>query len=186
MLMQNLKINRFSFRKTVTISAVCALSIAPVVLSANAASAQASGLQGSYVGVGIGAGVTDDGREEGGDGKTFGGVVQGRLAIPNTPVSLRGAVLFGGDATALMPMLTFDVPVAKNTNVYLGGGYSFVTDDGKATQLGNQDSVVLTTGVETGVGRNVVVFGDVKWGIDAYEDSSKDAVSLQLGVGYRF
>jgi hypothetical protein len=52
--------------------------------------------------------------------------------------------------------------------------------------LGNQDSVVLTTGVETGVGRNVVLYSDVKWGIDAYEDSSKDAVSLQLGAGFRF
>jgi hypothetical protein len=56
-----------------------------------------------------------------------------------------------------MPMLTVDVPVANNTNLYLGGGYSFVTDEGKSTQLGNQDSVVLTTGVETGVSRNVVV-----------------------------
>jgi hypothetical protein len=45
---------------------------------------------------------------------------------------------------------------------------------------------VLTTGVETGVSQNVVVYGDVKVGIDAYEDSSREAVSLQLGVGYRF
>jgi hypothetical protein len=185
MLLQHHLINRFCLRSTVTISALCTLSLASVVLNATQAQAQARGLQGSYVGVGIGAGVTDD-ATEGGDGEFLGGNVTGRLAIPNAPVSLRGTVLFGGDATALMPMLTVDVPIAKNTNLYLGGGYSFVTDEGKSTQLGNQDSVVLTTGVETGVGRNVVVYGDVKWGIDAYEDTSKDAVSLQLGVGYRF
>ena len=185
MLVQHHLINRFCLRSTVTISAICTLSLASVVLNATQAHAQARGLQGSYVGAGIGAGVTDDGTE-GGEGEIFGGNVTGRLAIPNTPVSLRGTVLFGGDATALMPMLTVDVPVANNTNLYLGGGYSFVTDEGKSTQLGNQDSVVLTTGVETGVSRNVVVYGDVKWGIDAYEDSSKDAVTLQLGVGYRF
>ncbi len=185
MLLHSLKINRFPFRSAITISALCALSIAPVVLSANAASAQARGLQGNYVGVGIGAGVTDE-PGEGGDDSVFGGNAQGRVAIPNTPISVRAAVLFGGDATAIMPMVTYDVPIANNTNLYVGGGYSFVTDDGKSTQLGNEDSVVLTTGVETGISQNVVVYGDVKWGIDAYENSSKDAVSLQLGVGYRF
>ena len=178
MLLQNLQSDRFGFRKSVTISALCALALAPVVLDANAASAQPKGMKESYIGVGIGAGVTGD--------DVFGGNAQGRLAIPKTPVSLRGAVLFGGDAAAIMPMLTVDVPVAKNTNLYLGGGYSFVTKDGNETQLGDEDSVVLTTGVETGIGRNAVIYGDVKWGIDAYEDSSKQAVSFQLGVGYRF
>lgn len=179
------KINRFCLRSSVTISALCTLSLVSVVLDASRALAQAKGLQGSYVGVGIGAGLTDE-PTEGGDDQTFGGNVSGRLAIPNAPVSLRGTVLFGGDATALMPMLTVDVPIADKTNLYLGGGYSFVTNDGESTQLGNEDSLVLTAGVETGVDRNVVVYGDVKWGIDAYENSSKDAVSLQLGVGYRF
>ncbi len=188
MLLQHHLINRFSLRSTLTISALCTLSLVSVVLDASKAHAQTRGLPGSYVGVGIGAGVTDDGISEGDDGddEIFGGSVQGRYAIPNTPVSLRGAVLFGGEATAIMPMLTVDVPVANNTNLYLGAGYSFVTNDGKSTQLGNQNSVVLTTGVETGVSQNVVVYGDVKVGIDAYEDSSREAVSLQLGVGYRF
>ena len=178
MLLQNFQLNRFCFHKSITISALCAIALAPVVLDANIANAQPKGMQGSYVGAGLGAGVTDD--------EVIGGNVQGRLAIPKTPVSLRGAVLFGGDAAAIMPMITVDVPIAKNTNLYLGGGYSFVTDEGDSTQLGDEDSVVLTTGVETGIGRNAVIYGDVKWGIDAYDDSSKDAVSLQLGVGYRF
>jgi len=191
MLLQHHLINRFSLRSTLTISALCTLSLVSVVLDASKAHAQTRGLPGSYVGVGIGAGVTDDGISEGeggddGDDEVFGGSVQGRYAIPNSPVSLRGTVLFGGEATAIMPMLTVDVPVADNTNLYLGGGYSFVTNDGKSTQLGNQNSVVLTTGVETGVSQNVVLYGDIKVGIDAYEDDSREAASLQLGVGYRF
>jgi hypothetical protein len=168
MLLQHHLINRFSSRSTLTISALCTLSLASVVLDASKAHAQTRGLSGSYIGVGIGVGVTDDGFSEGeggddGDDEIFGGSVQGRYAIPNTPVSLRGAVLFGGEATAIMPMLTVDVPVADNTNLYLGAGYSFVTNDGKSTQLGNQNSVVLTTGVETGVNQNAVVYGGQSW-----------------------
>ncbi|MGF1677190.1 MAG: hypothetical protein ACFCUV_26415 [Rivularia sp. (in: cyanobacteria)] len=47
----------------------------------------------------------------------FGGNVQGRYAIPQTPISARGAILFGGDATAIMPMLTIDSAIADNTNL---------------------------------------------------------------------
>ncbi|MBE9054386.1 porin family protein [Nostocales cyanobacterium LEGE 11386] len=170
--------------------AASAFAVASVVLSAGIASAQTTanippkGLTGSYIGAGVGAGVTDGGRQN--DAATFGGNVQGRYALPNAPVSLRGAVLFGGDSTAIMPMLTYDAPIAKNTNVYFGGGYSFQTDEGKASQLGNQNTPVVTLGVESEVAKNVVIYGDAKWGIDAYKDSNADAISLQTGLGYRF
>ena len=164
-----------------------ALAVASVVLSAGIASAQTvqpQGMTGSYLGAGVSAGVTNGGGQD--DAALFGGNIQGRAAIPNVPVSVRGAVLFGGDATAAMPMLTIDTPIAKNTNVYLGGGYSFVTDEGKATQLGNRNAPVVTLGAESEVAKNVIVYGDAKWGINAYKDSSADAISLQTGVGFRF
>lgn len=167
--------------KIVTLSALSALSIAPVLLSAQSASALPTGMTGNYIGGGLSAGVTSGDHTD----ATFGGNVQGRLAIPRTPVSLRGAALIGGDSTALMPMLTVDLPVSRNANLYAGAGYSFVTNSGAASPLGTQDSVVLTAGAEAAVTRNVVVYGDTKVGLDAY-DNSNPAVSIQLGAGYRF
>ncbi len=142
------------------------------------------GMNGSYIGAGISAGVTNGGRQN--DAATLGGNVQGRYAIKNTPVSIRGAALFGGDSVAIVPTLTYDAPIAKNTNLYIGGGYAFQTEDGQASQLGNQNAPVVTVGAESQVAKNTVIYTDAKWGIDAYKGSDADAISLQAGVGYRF
>lgn len=172
---------RFLQGAITTVSALSALVIAPVFLSSGQAIAapttQPTGTNASYLGAGISVGVTN--------GAQVGGNVQGRFAIPNTPLSARGAVLFTDKSAALMPMVSYDVPITNNANVYLGAGYSFVTNDG-TTPLGNQNAVVLATGVEAQVRRNIVVYGDAKLGIDAYKDSSGEAVSLQTGVAYRF
>jgi hypothetical protein len=164
--------------------AVSTLAVSSLVLSGGIAAAQTAGTDSNYIGVGIAAGATSGG--QGNDDAQFGGNVQARVTMPKTPISLRGSVLFGGDATAIMPIVTYDAPIAKNTNVYLGGGYSFVTDEGKNTPLGNQSSPVVTLGAESQVANNVIVYGDAKWGIDAYRNSDADAVSFQTGLGYRF
>ena len=183
--------NRFFKSAITTVSALSALVFAPVFLSSGQANAaqlatQPTGTNASYLGAGISVGVTNSGNP-GDDGDAdFGGNVQGRFAIPNTPVSARGAILFNDESAALMPMISYDVPVTNNANIYLGAGYSFVTGNGKLTPLGNKDAVVLTAGSEAQVSRNIVVYGDAKWGINAYEDSSAEPVSLQAGVAYRF
>jgi hypothetical protein len=167
-----------------TRSAILLAIATPTCLLADAASAQSllRGMDGSYIGAGIAAGVTAD---ESGE-SSFGGNIQGRGDIPLAPVSVRGAALIGEDGAALMPLVTYDVPVAPRTNLYLGGGYSFVTDEGSATPLGDQNAPVITAGAETAVTRNIVVYGDAKVGIDAYENSNDAAVSLQLGAAFRF
>ncbi len=164
-----------------TVSALVASSI---LISGGIAAAKPTGMDGSYIGAGVSAGVTNGGQNN--DSAVLGGNVQGRYAIPKTPVSARGAVLFGGDSTAIMPMVSYDLPVADNTNVYLGAGYSFVTDEGESSPLGNKDAAVITLGAESEVSDRVVIYGDAKWGIDAYENSSADALSFQTGVGIRF
>lgn len=174
--------------KTLAISTLSVLAISPIVLLGESASAQPvnqpRGFDGSYVGAGISAGVTNGGQD--GDAATFGGNIQGRVAIPNAPVSVRGAVLFSDETSAIMPILSYDVPVGRNANVYVGAGYSFVESNGNPTPLGNQDGVVVTAGAEAAVARNVVVYGDAKLGVNAYENSPASAVSVQAGVGYRF
>ena len=185
-----IRIMKRLFKSVLTLSTLSALVFAPALLPAGKASAQSAiqptGTNASYLGGGISAGVTNGGSDRYDDDSQFGGNVQGRFAIPNTPISARGALLFGGDTVAVMPMISYDVPVTNNANVYLGAGYSFVGDNGESTPLGNKDAVVLTGGVESQVTDKIVVFGDAKLGIDAYEDSSNPAVSLQAGAAYRF
>lgn len=168
-------------KSTITVSTLSA-----ILLSAGIATAQpdAKGTDASYVGGGISAGLSDSG-QAGGETE-FGGNIQGRFAIPETPISVRGAVLFSEDNSAIMPMVSYDIPVAKNANVYVGGGYSFVEAEGVATPLGNRDSVVVSVGGEVQLGSDIVMYGDGKWGFNAYENSETDAVSLQGGVGVRF
>ncbi|NJL80380.1 MAG: porin family protein [Richelia sp. RM2_1_2] len=163
--------------------AISLFAATSVILSGGIAAAQ-TGMDGSYIGAGIAAGATSGG--QGNDDALFGGNVQGRYAIPQTPVSARGAILFGGDATAIMPMLTIDSPIADNTNLYFGAGYSWITNEGDNTPLGNRNAAVITLGAESEVSERLIVYGDAKWGINAYENSSADAVSFQTGVGYRF
>lgn len=175
---------KLTFKSVVTISALVATVIAPALLSAGSASAKPAGTDANYVGAGISAGVTNGGQE--GDAATFGGNIQGRVAVPNAPVSVRGAVLFSDETSAIMPIVTYDVPVTNNANVYVGGGYSFVEKDGSPTPLGNRNAPVVTVGAEAQVTQNLVVYGDTKWGIDAYQNSPADAVSFQAGAGFKF
>lgn len=173
-----------NLKSFVTFSTLAATAIAPVLLSADMASAKPTGTDANYIGAGVAAGVTNGGQNN--DAATFGGNIQGRVTTSKAPVSLRGAVLFSDDTSAIMPIVSYDVPVTNNANVYVGAGYSFIEEDGQPTPLGNKNAPVVTVGAEAQFGRNIVVYGDTKLGIEAYEDSPASAVSIQAGAGYRF
>lgn len=178
---------KLTLKSIVTFAALAVTVIAPTLLSAGQASADpVKGTKADYIGAGVSAGVTNGGSATGGDAATFGGNIQGRLTTQKAPVSVRGAVLFSDDTSAIMPIVTYDVPVAKNTNVYVGGGYSFVEKTGEATPLGNKNAPVVTVGAESQIGKNLVIYGDTKWGVDAYQNSPADAVSFQAGAGFNF
>lgn len=175
---------KFTIKSIVTLSALVATAIAPVVLSANRASAEPTGTNANYVGVGVAAGITNGGQDN--DAANFGGNIQARFTTDKAPVSLRGAILFSGDNTAIIPMVSYDVPITNNANVYVGAGYSFTEKNGQATPLGNTDAPVVTVGAEAQLGQNVVIYGDTKVGINAYENSSASAISIQAGAGVKF
>ncbi len=175
---------RLSLKFSATLVTLSAVAIAPSLLWAGSASARPITFDSSYIGAGVSAGVTNGGQNN--DAANLGGNIQGRIAIPNAPVSVRGAVLFNGDSAAIVPTVTYDLPVSQTANVYAGVGGSFVDKKNQPTPLGNRDSVVLTAGAEAGVAKDVVVYGDAKWGINAYQNSPADALSFQAGVGYRF
>lgn len=113
---------------------------------------------------------------------------QGRYDMPNSPVSLRGSVYLSDDVKAMMPTVTYDIPVGGGTNVYAGAGMSVVSGTGK-TPLGDRTGMVMTTGVESEIGKGLVLYGDAKW-LPGDKDNNRvrgnAPVRYQLGVGYRF
>ena len=173
------------FKSFVTISALSAVSIATAFISAEQASAQPKkGTDASYVGAGIAAGVTNGGQS--GDAATFGGNITGRVKLGKSPFSARTQILFSDDTTAIVPQVSVDAGIAKNTNAYVAAGYSFVEKNGQPTPLGNKDSVAVTAGVETEVGKNFLVYSNATVGVDAYQNSPASAVNIGGGLGYRF
>lgn len=106
----------------------------------------------------------------------------GRLDLPNSPISLRGTLILNQDIEAVMPSLTYDLPVSNAANVYAGAGFAIVRP-GAQTPLGDRDGVVITTGVEASVGRRVVVYGDVRYRPGA---AATENMQMQLGIGHRF
>jgi len=170
--------------KSAAMSVLSGWVVAPALLTAGSATGQTvRGMTGSYLGGGATVGLNG---EVGNNDANFGGNVQGRYALTQAPVSLRGAALITSDNVNLVPTVTYDLGVAPNTNVYLGGGYSFATDEGKTSALGNQNAAVLTAGVETAVQRNIALYSDVKVAIDGVSNSNKTPVSIQVGAAYRF
>ena len=173
-----------SLKSIAAFSALSAIAIAPL-LSAGSASAQPrKGFSDSYVGAGVAAGVTNGGQNN--DAATFGGTIDGRFALRKAPVSLRGSVIYSDDTSAIIPMITYDKGITKNTQVYGGVGYSFVEANGQPTPVGNDDAVILTAGVESKVTKDVVLYGNTKWGINAYQNGPADSLSFQAGAGLRF
>ncbi|NJP11995.1 MAG: hypothetical protein HC866_23080 [Leptolyngbyaceae cyanobacterium RU_5_1] len=132
-------------------------------------------------------GFTSTANQTGSAPSSNGGVqFQGRYDLPNSPLSVRGSLYVGDRARAVMPAVTYDVPVAKNTNVYAGAGVSFVkAAAGKSTPLGSQTGVMITTGVESEISKGVIVYGDAKW-LPGNQGSVNEPIRYQLGVGHRF
>jgi hypothetical protein len=168
-----------------TISALSALVVTPIFMSANQASAAPKkGTDASYVGVGIAPGVTNGGKS--GDAATFGGQIVGRAKLGDSSFSARGQVNFSDETSAITPSLTVDIPVARGTNLYFGGGYQFVEKNGKPTPSGNRDGVAVVAGVESEVAKNFLLYGNATVGVNAYQNSSASAVGFGTGIGYRF
>jgi len=120
------------------------------------------------------------------NGVTVDRQLQGRLDVPNLPVSVRATAIVGEDVRAVLPTLSYDFPVGSNANLYAGAGYVFVITPGEATPLGDRNGVVLTAGAETSLGEDVVIYGDVRFRPDAQRQSETSQTRVQLGVGRRF
>lgn len=154
------------------VSAMSIIACALTFVGATKANAQPKGMPEGYIGV-TGGTIEDTGV----------GGLSGRISFPKAKVSLRGSLL-GGSVNcgfddcafaAFVPSVTYDIPVAKNTNVYVGAGYiSIAVDDAAETQASEG---ILQLGAETGIGKKFVLYGDGNF----YDGGSL----WKLGVGYR-
>ncbi|NJO41252.1 MAG: porin family protein [Cyanobacteria bacterium CRU_2_1] len=152
-----------------------------VLATPSSASAQAA--YGSYIGAGATVGLTDGGTDS---NTTAGGLIAVRYRFLEVPISLRTQVLIS-DATAIVPTISYDIPLNWQTDAYIGAGVAIQDSDENVSPIGNQTSFVLQPGIDYSFPySNLVLFGNAIIAFDAYEESGDTAASVQGGLGVRF
>ncbi|PPS44282.1 hypothetical protein [Chroococcidiopsis sp. TS-821] len=137
---------------------------------------------GSYVGVGPAVGLS---RDADGDGRQLGGAIAVRYKILEAPFSLRTQA-FIGDNTAVVPTVSYDVPLSWQTDAYIGAGIVF-TNGNTPSPVGDRVSFALQPGIDYVVpNSNTVIFGNAVIAFDAFRNGGGNAISIQGGVGLRF
>jgi hypothetical protein len=143
--------------------------------------AAAQAAYGSYVGAGVTVGVT----KGEGDGRQIGGVIAARYKLLEVPLSLRAQALIGA-SPAIVPTISYDVPINWQTDAYLGAGVVFANGN-TSSPVGNKTSFALQPGIDYVVpNSNTVIFGNAIIAFDAYRNGGGTAVSVQGGVGLKF
>ena len=153
--------------------------------SLNPGSVSAQAAYGSYVGIGGSLGLAEGVNSRGGaEERENGIVVAARYKLLRFPISLRAQGIFGPDGSALVPTVSYDIPITWQADVYVGAGGSFVSGN---TPVGDRSSFAVQPGIDYNVPNSpLVVFGNAIFSFDAYENDDKTAVSLQGGLGLRF
>ena len=146
-------------------------------LAVNSQPAQAQVAYGSYVGIGPTVGLTEDSQ--------LGGVLAFRYKLLETPISFRTQALIG-KGTAIVPTVSYDIPLNWQTDAYLGAGLVINSSDA-VSPVGNKISFALQPGIDYVIpNSNTVIFGNAIIAFDADRNSGSTALSLQGGVGLRF
>lgn len=147
------------------VSAASIIACALAFMGATSANAQPKGMPEGYIGVGVGFNDASSGVG-----------LNGRISFPRAKISLRGSLYGGcdGDCALFIPTVTYDLPVAKNTNIYLGAGYATVSTS-SGDYLGSEG--VLQAGAETGLGKKFTIYGDGTF--------AEGGSLFKVGLGYR-
>lgn len=157
------------------VAALATSSILSLAISTRPAQAQVA--YGSYVGIGPTVGMTE--------GIQVGGVLAVRYKLLEAPISFRAQALVGQN-TAVVPTVSYDLPLNWQTDAYLGAGLVLTGGD-SASPVGDKISFALQPGVDYAVpNSNTVLFGNAIIAFDAYRNGGGAAVSVQGGVGLRF
>jgi len=167
------------------ISGIAALgAIAATVTLVNVPSVSAQAAYGSYVGIGGSLGLTDGTQDV--EPRRGGGVVAARYRILELPISLRAQALIS-DATAIVPTISYDIPLGWQTTAYIGAGVAIQNSDTSTSPVGNKTSFAIQPGIDYVIpNSNLVVFGNAVIAFDAYRDSGGTAAAIQGGLGWNF
>jgi hypothetical protein len=111
---------------------------------------------------------------------------QGRLDLDNSDLSVRGSLYLNEQSSAIVPSVTYDMPVAPGTNVYAGAGYAVITPNSGTTPLGDRNGLVLSAGAESEVLPGMVVYGNAQMGVGTDSQTGNSPLRWQVGVGRRF
>ncbi|BAW95860.1 hypothetical protein NIES970_07740 [[Synechococcus] sp. NIES-970] len=145
--------------------------------------AQAQAAYGSYLGAGASVGV---GADWNGEGHQLGAVLAARYKFLRSPISLRTQAFISSGSTAIVPTISYDMPLSWQLDAYVGAGYSFATGD-KPSPVGDSNSLVIQPGLDYALpNSNTVIFTNAVWALDAYKGENSSALSLQGGLGLRF
>lgn len=115
-----------------------------------------------------------------------GRALQGRLDFNHLPISVRGKITLGTEINVVQPILSYDLAIARNTNLYAGAGYSFVSSQNNHVVTSNQEAFFVTAGAEAAVSDKVVVYGDAQYPLNSSELKITAPVKVQFGLGFRF
>jgi hypothetical protein len=165
--------------KRAIVPAITSIALSSVI--GQAAPAQAQAAYGSYVGIGPAIGLTEG--DNSNEDREISGIINARYKFLELPISLR-AQAFIGDGVALVPTVSYDIPLNWQTEAYVGVGAA-VNFTGN-TPIGNKSAFAIQPGIDYALpNSNVVVFGNAVIAFDAYKTGGA-AASLQGGLGWRF
>ncbi len=138
-------------------------------LAINNQRVQAQVAYGSYIRIGPAVGLSDD--------TQLGGTLAFSYKLLETPVSFRAQALIG-KGTAIVPTVSYDLPLNWQTDVYLGAGMVLTSGD-NASPVGNKISFTLQPGIDYILpNSNTIIFGNTIIAFDAYRNGRGTALSL--------
>ncbi len=148
-------------------------------------SAEAQPAYGSYLGVGASFGLNNGNVNAGESAKTS-ILLSGRYKFLEVPISIRAQAMIGS-STAVVPTVSYDIPLNFDTDLYVGAGVA-LANTADTTPVGNKNSFVIQPGVDFAIpNTNFVLFGNVIFAFDAYRNApGVTATSVQTGLGFRF
>lgn len=143
---------------------------------------KAQAAYGSYIGVGGSLGVTSDGN---GNGQQIGAVIAVRYKFLEAPISLRTQAFIGA-GTAVVPTISYDVPMNWQADAYVGAGMAFASGT-SPSPVGDKTSFVVQPGIDYAIPNgNTVLFTNAVVAFDAYNEGGSTAIAVQGGLGLRF
>lgn len=166
------------------LTAIGGIALAAGLFVSTQSPVQAQAAYGSYIGAGVAFGVTNGG---GGPNETANtsGFLAVRYKFLRAPVSLRTQVLVGGNGVAVVPTVSYDIPINWQADAYIGAGASIVRGD--KTPIGNKNSFVIQPGIDYSLpNTNLMLYTNAIIAFDGYKSNNGTAVSIQAGAGLRF